>query len=213
MDLCFEEELECLMSSYDEKEFSYCRDVNNLTNSEKLRAQNKVQDHATNMKGSYMIMDLVNEAHGIVSSALPQTLCVQYPSSSEEEKTHIAIILIDHMRQRNKYIKTISNWVKDLSLNGMLLYSPKQSILIVQGFKMQLKDFTTRLRTVCVDVDAAGRACKERMSKVLFEGLCSCKFSEFRVQEISAIGDLETYFFDMKLGSYYQEYIKPVRPH
>ena len=87
----------------------------------------------------------------------------------DDDKLHICVLKFDHMRSRKKYVKTISNWAKELNLNGCILFWEKTIIEIIEGYKSDISKYLKRVRTCTVDVDSAGRACKERMMDVLCE--------------------------------------------
>ena len=85
----------------------------------------------------------------------------------KDVKLHICVLKFDHMRSRKKYLKIISNWIEELDLNGFILFWQKNIIAVIEGFKSAINEYLKRARTCTVDVDSAGRACKERMMDVL----------------------------------------------
>jgi hypothetical protein len=121
------------------------------------------------------------------------------------EHTISALIHIDHMRDRTLYCKTIGKWALELAISCCVLrISSRWNILLcLQGSTESVNEFTTRLRTQCVDVDSKGRRCKERMSRELLR--TPAKFhplkiivglSETEVATIhDAIGQLEQFGF------------------
>ena len=90
-------------------------------------------------------------------------------SFSKDEKRFIVFLQFDHMRSRKKYLKTISNWAKELDLNGYILFFAKNIFAVVEGLKFNINKLLKYLRTSIVDVDSAGKACKERMMKLVCE--------------------------------------------
>ena len=88
-------------------------------------------------------------------------------STINDDKLHICVLKFNHMRSRKKYLKIISNWIKELNLTSCVLFWEKTIIEIIEGFKSDINMYLKRLRTCTVDVDSAGRACKERMMDVL----------------------------------------------
>jgi hypothetical protein len=90
-------------------------------------------------------------------------------STVNDDKLHIYVLKFDHMRSRKKYLKTISKWIKEFNLNGFILFWEKTIIEIIEGFKSDINKYLKRLRTCTVDVDSAGKVCKERMMDVLCE--------------------------------------------
>ena len=88
---------------------------------------------------------------------------------SNDKRTFIAILRFDHMRSRKKYLKTISKWMKELNLNGCVLFFTKEIFVIMEGWKFNISEYLKRQRTITVDVDSSGRACKERLMEVVCE--------------------------------------------
>ncbi|XP_053175253.1 RWD domain-containing protein 3 isoform X2 [Scomber japonicus] len=87
-------------------------------------------------------------------------------SNKEEEWT--AVLSLDHIRSRNRYVALLERWSQQLQLTGRLLLG--WSILVIlQGARASIKEFCRLLKTVKVDVDSSGKKCKERMMKVLIE--------------------------------------------
>ena len=86
-----------------------------------------------------------------------------------DDKFHICILKFDHMRSRKKYLKTITNWVEELNLNGFILFWERNIIEIIKGLKSDITKYLKFSRTCTVDVDSAGKPCKERMMSVLCE--------------------------------------------
>ncbi|MBN3296659.1 RWDD3 protein, partial [Amia calva] len=85
-----------------------------------------------------------------------------------KEETWTALLLIDHMRARNKYQKTIEKWTLELGLTGRL-FMGKLILILLQGAKETIKEYLLLQKTVKVDVDSTGKKCKERMMRVLCE--------------------------------------------
>uniref|UniRef100_A0A3B4XRL4 RWD domain-containing protein 3 n=1 Tax=Seriola lalandi dorsalis TaxID=1841481 RepID=A0A3B4XRL4_SERLL len=84
------------------------------------------------------------------------------------EERWTAVLSLDHIRSRSRYIGLLERWSQQLQLPGRLLLG--QSILVIlQGARADIKEFCRLLKTVKVDVDSSGKKCKERMMKVLIE--------------------------------------------
>ena len=127
---------------------------------------------------------------------------------------------IDHMRDRKNYLKVLAQWANDLSLQGTVIFcnSTKRILLILASSdpvngSNYFKEFHVKLRTTNVDVDSAGRPCKERMATVLSPSIKINRknvFKEFSVVQIpnkDAI-DLETFFHQLSLEDVYKNYFK-----
>ncbi|GAB1603087.1 RWD domain-containing protein 3-like, partial [Argonauta hians] len=95
------------------------------------------------------------------------------------------LLHIDHMRAKSKYIKCIKKWCQEFQLNGKLIF-----------FK---KSYLIQHKTVCVDVDSRGAACKEKMMTVLSEEPClndnlNTMPSGLQVLECSNVEEVEDIF-------------------
>ena len=70
----------------------------------------------------------------------------------------------------------LAKWTQQLGLGGRMFYAvgggrqARQVVLVLHGLKDGLKAFVQRLRTENVDVNRAGKACKERQSTVVQQG-------------------------------------------
>uniref|UniRef100_A0A4W5QQZ5 RWD domain-containing protein 3 n=1 Tax=Hucho hucho TaxID=62062 RepID=A0A4W5QQZ5_9TELE len=98
-----------------------------------------------------------------------------------EEETWIALFLIDHMRSKTKYIKTIEKWSSELGLTGRLFWG-KLILVLLQGARRSIKEYIHLQRTVKVDVDSSGKRCKEKMMRVL----CETQVSDLKRLRISS---------------------------
>lgn len=85
----------------------------------------------------------------------------------KDDKMYICVLRFDHMRSRKKYLKVISSWIKEFHLNCFILFWEKHIFAIVEGLRSDINQYLKRARTCTVDVDSAGRPCKERMMDVL----------------------------------------------
>jgi len=98
-------------------------------------------------------------------------------SSSSGNGPHNCVVHIDHMNDRQKYLKLLRRWSDDLGLGvrvfhraGGVRRGPKGAenvFVCLSGPPQGISSFCSRLRTESVDVDAQGKKCKERKSKVL----------------------------------------------
>ncbi|KAI8465637.1 MAG: hypothetical protein J3K34DRAFT_83786 [Monoraphidium minutum] len=71
------------------------------------------------------------------------------------------------MRSRAMYTKTIRRWCKELGLTGRLVFCHSLILIALQGAAADVAEYLRRARTETVDVDSAGRKCRERMMNVL----------------------------------------------
>uniref|UniRef100_A0A8C9R8Q7 RWD domain-containing protein 3 n=1 Tax=Scleropages formosus TaxID=113540 RepID=A0A8C9R8Q7_SCLFO len=106
------------------------------------------------------------------------------PGRSEihvDERVWTALLLIDHMRSKAKYIKTVEKWTWDLELTGRL-FTGQLILLLLQGTRRNIKEYLHLHKSVKVDVDSAGKKCKEKMMSVLCERPLSEERKQFLLQ-------------------------------
>uniref|UniRef100_A0A7S3GEK3 RWD domain-containing protein 3 n=1 Tax=Palpitomonas bilix TaxID=652834 RepID=A0A7S3GEK3_9EUKA len=92
-------------------------------------------------------------------------------SNVEGEKSGESVILVklDHMRDKGRYCRTLRKWADELGLCGGVFTYKRLVFWIVAGENASVKEFA-RL-SVCenVDVNRAGKPCKERMYEIVCE--------------------------------------------
>ncbi|CAH1776001.1 unnamed protein product [Owenia fusiformis] len=132
--------------------------------------------------------------------------CVR--ANDTESSNWTALLSLDHMRSKTKYIKTIKKWVDQLGLQGRLIFQGKLILILLQGHKESIKEYLTLQRTVNVDVDSKGRSCKEKMMKILHEeetksppSLCG-----FDSMELQTNSDLQDFFSKANLGHIFKSH-------
>jgi hypothetical protein len=144
-----------------------------LTRKKTSEIQELLKGHAKESLAQFsepIVLKLVEWLQEKISEICLETeVQVSRKSPVNDDKLYICVLKFDHMRSRKKYLKTITNWVTELNLNGCILFWEKIIIEIIEGFKSDISKYLKRLRTCTVDVDSAGRACKERMMDVLCE--------------------------------------------
>eukprot|EP00887_Chlorella_sp_A99_P003627 scaffold7.g3627.t1 len=93
--------------------------------------------------------------------------------SGDEQGTHVALLRLDHMRDRAGYSRLIRGWAGELGLSGRLLFLGSGGsaviLLLLEGPAAALREYLVRHRTQNVDVDSKGRPCRERMMSVVCE--------------------------------------------
>ena len=176
--------------------------------------------------GQPMLMDICNEAishvHKFCVIRRKET-CLDKPSTDEDSNNdvfHTSIIQLDHMRDKQNYLKILRRWCEDLSICGSVIFYGKIKIfLVLIGHEKSLKCFQNQLKTTNVDVDSRGRPCKEKLSKVLCcepllddERRCASKYDTYKqgrlqVNEAKDRISLEQHFCDMELQFLYEKYL------
>ncbi|KAM9860763.1 RWD domain-containing protein 3 [Aulostomus maculatus] len=129
------------------------------------------------------------------------------PEEEEQEEQWTSVLLLDHIRSRNRYISLLERWSQQLQLTGRVLLGP--SILVVlQGARANIKEFRRLLKTVKVDVDSSGKKCKERMMKVLGEVPSSSSrergLQGFKVKSYQSLPELHAVFQEINMTELYQ---------
>ena len=86
-----------------------------------------------------------------------------------------AVIMIDHMNDAKGYMKKLRKWTDQLGARGLLWWrmGPRRVesvVVLLAGRASVLKAFVTRLRTQYVDVNSRGDRCREKQSRVCWEG-------------------------------------------
>ncbi|XP_051983953.1 RWD domain-containing protein 3 [Xyrauchen texanus] len=126
-----------------------------------------------------------------------------------KEETWTALLHIDHMRSKAKYIKLIEKWTIELCLTGRL-FTGKLILILLQGTKENIKEYLHLQKTVKVDVDSSGKRCKEKMMSVLCEIPQSeemLMMSTFEVKDILSLDDLKREFDLVGLTEIYHQFV------
>lgn len=113
-------------------------------------------------------------ADGATASAAGPTAPSDSNPSVDRRRT--VLLRVDHMRRKNEYSRLIGDWADGLGLAGQLVFhhhsrpAGKPLILIhLTGPSPSIREYLRLHRTSTVDVDSAGRKCKEKMMDVLFD--------------------------------------------
>ncbi|XP_066536241.1 RWD domain-containing protein 3 [Hoplias malabaricus] len=120
-----------------------------------------------------------------------------------------ALLRLDHMRSKAKYIKLIEKWTSELGLTGRL-YMGKTILILLQGGRKSIKEYIHLQRTAKVDVDSSGKRCKEKMMSVLCEIPLSSDYKRiptFEVKEALSSEDLKKEFDEVGSLKLYQEFV------
>ncbi|KAJ8357169.1 hypothetical protein SKAU_G00199630 [Synaphobranchus kaupii] len=134
---------------------------------------------------------------------------VENGASATDGELWMALLLLDHMRAKTKYRKTIEKWTSELELTGRL-FMGKPILIILQGSRRSIKEYLHLQKTVKVDIDSAGKKCKEKMMRVLCEVPLpkGCEqLTSFEVKEISSVEELNGQFESVGLLELYQEFV------
>lgn len=130
---------------------------------------------AQEIRGSPMILELATwlkqNATLIKSeqSHTPETKTTINKKDVRHEDRRLILLRVDHMRSKQRYCKIISNWVNELELSGRIIFHGHLILIILLGHKESVQKYLRLHRTCVVDVDSAGRPCKERMMDIVCE--------------------------------------------
>ncbi|XP_076086420.1 RWD domain-containing protein 3-like isoform X3 [Mytilus galloprovincialis] len=163
-------------------------------------------------RGQAMIFVVLCSIQDNLDKLVDEQYSLKVPEEDETGDVWNCLLLLDHMRAKSKYIKTIHKWTQELDLKGRLLFYGKLILILLQGQHVNIKDYLIRHRSVNVDVDSHGRSCKERMMTVICEEKAtgSKRFPDFTVVEYALKEDLVKLFSDFDLSTLYCNYIKDV---
>lgn len=197
-----------------------------------IEMKEDVENHAQLLLGQPMLMNLIMKLEEFVSSCMFSSKiscssCVKTLQKSQEVGTvsdrateesacWTTVLQIDHMRSKSSYIKTLTQWTKELDLCGHLVFYDRLILLLLQGDLKDIKVFISHLRTVNVDVDSRGRSCKERMLKILAEPqLLSnprCpRFTTFSMVTLTSWKAVEELFHEHGLEKLYFDHVTTLK--
>lgn len=126
-------------------------------------------------------------------------------------KPRVCIMRIDHMRARDSYLKSLKKWSEQLQTNTIVLFSRRLILLTIRGMDTSIEEFIKRLRSRKVDIDAAGKPCKERMMSVLCNQPHDSQYEvEFSVTELQDSIEISNFFLSMiGIEKVYEDFIAP----
>ncbi|KAM4743784.1 RWD domain-containing protein 3 isoform 2-T2 [Anableps anableps] len=126
----------------------------------------------------------------------------------DKQQEWTAVLSLDHIRSRNRYIGLLERWGQQLQLTGRLLLG-HDPLIILLGERANIKEFCRRLKSVKVDVDSSGKKCKERMVKVLAEtpssSPCQHCLQGFVVKDYKSLSELTAVFEELNIPELYQQ--------
>ncbi|XP_033629500.1 RWD domain-containing protein 3-like isoform X2 [Asterias rubens] len=186
-----------------------------LTKNSTNQLREKLHQYAKTLEGQPMILDLVYwvKQNTWKFRTLPSSTQKKEKEDAARQKEkdlqpYVAILHIDHMRSRLRYIKTLVSWATELSIAGRLLFLHHLILVLLLGTENSVKK---------VDVDSNGRSCKERMMAVLMqrshprlsEYSDEKRVSDFQVAECSSPLDIKSIFKKADLIDVYVEAVVP----
>uniref|UniRef100_H3AJN4 RWD domain-containing protein 3 n=2 Tax=Latimeria chalumnae TaxID=7897 RepID=H3AJN4_LATCH len=190
-----------------------------LTRSQCLEIKESLFKQAEKFISEPMVHELVawlqQNFNNLISQ--PDRLACSGKSNAEqntvEDDVWTALLQLDHMRAKDKYIKIIEKWTSDLRLTGRLMFLGKMILIILQGERKNIKDYLLLQKTSKVDVDSSKKKCKEKMlsvlceTKLLFEHK---RFATFEIKEYSSLDELNREFEGVGLSELYRNFVPAV---
>ncbi|KAL3869124.1 hypothetical protein ACJMK2_041860 [Sinanodonta woodiana] len=170
--------------------------------------------------GSPMICEIFNafqkqleDRKEVVFQALDSCNSAKHDNHSnlDENLIWMTLLHLDHMRSKNRYIKTITKWTENLNLTGRLIFFERLILIVLQGHHHDIKEYVNRQRSVNVDVDSRGQSCKERMLSVLSEQKMqdtNMRFQDFSVIDFYAAKELEDFFTHWNMRDLFVSHVK-----
>ncbi|XP_042534532.1 RWD domain-containing protein 3 isoform X1 [Dipodomys spectabilis] len=131
-------------------------------------------------------------------------------SLTTDDGLWMALLHLDHMRAKTKYIRTVQKWASDLRLTGRLMFMGKIILILLQGDRSNIKEYLMLQKTAKVDVDSSGKKCKEKMISVLLETKVQTehkRFLAFEVKEYLVLDDLQKEFEAAGLQKLFSEFV------
>ncbi|XP_062921107.1 RWD domain-containing protein 3 isoform X1 [Mobula hypostoma] len=125
--------------------------------------------------------------------------------------TWMALLHLDHMRAKAKYIRSIEKWTSDLRLTGRLMFMGKLILILLQGERKDIKEYLVLQKTTKVDVDSSGKRCKEKMISVLYEEKLQAehvRLTSFSVKEFTSGCELHQEFEALGLSDLYDKFVR-----
>ncbi|CAL4059457.1 unnamed protein product [Meganyctiphanes norvegica] len=179
-----------------------------LTRSECERVKKFLTEIAEDHKGTPMVLEILTQLQQMsdIKNSLESIKC----NDEEIKDKSLYILQLDHMRLKNRYKKTIQSWCNELNLVGCLIFCLKWIFIILNGEEVDIKTYIQRNKTQCVDVDSAGRPCKERLLSILHNEKQNCLlFSEFNVYEFSTLEELRSFIVESDVSHLFVNIFKP----
>ncbi|XP_068098692.1 RWD domain-containing protein 3 [Hyperolius riggenbachi] len=184
-----------------------------LTRVQCKEVRDKLLAQAAQRLSQPMIHDLVVWTQQNLNHLIGDSICDESRPLSEatvtDEGTWTVILHLDHMRAKNKYVKTVEKWTVDLNLTGRLMFMGKIILILLQGDRSSIREYLVLQKTCKVDVDSSGKKCKEKMISVLCEVKLPKehkRYSTFEVKEYASVNELREEFDTVGLSSLFTEY-------
>ncbi|XP_057370190.1 RWD domain-containing protein 3-like isoform X2 [Daphnia carinata] len=171
-----------------------------------------IKEEAYKLRGQVTILSLIEWLVRYCNLYEEKTIPATESLTGEAEYEYTTIAHLHHIRSKTIYVKTLSQWFRELDLHGVLISYRRWIFLMISGNKNNLQLYLKRHRTQNVDIDSVGRPCKERMLTVLgqVEGrLDAASVLDEVVLDDSSEDWLKYWSSRPSLASIYQKFIQP----
>ena len=85
----------------------------------------------------------------------------------QPRKNWIVVLKLDHMRNRQKYLKHLKKWSNELRVRvSVFVLRSVKYVIVLDGEKTDVDRFIVNWKTQCVDVDSKGKPCKEKLMTI-----------------------------------------------
>ncbi|XP_048458327.1 RWD domain-containing protein 3 [Rhincodon typus] len=197
-------------------DISICSDQ--LTRKQCCDLKQSLMRYADTLLGQPMVYELMiwlqqnfndDVDHGFVDKASEGDSSQQHCSA--DGTVWMALLHLDHMRAKAKYIRSIEKWTSDLRLTGRLMFMGKLILILLQGERKDIKDYLVLQKTSKVDVDSSGKRCKEKMISVLCEEKLQAgqlRLTSFAVKEFTSGAELHQEFEVLGLSGLYDKFVR-----
>ncbi len=105
---------------------------------------------------------------------------------------HVLMLQLDHMRRRREYSDLIAAFASQCGLAGRLLFVGRAILILLVGPQSGCREYLRLHRTNIVDIDSAGRPCKEKMMGVLHDGALNAARHDFFDAAVTAAARQQT---------------------
>lgn len=176
-----------------------------LTRSEVAKLNNNLKIfYFDNYEESGMMLSIISWLIENVSTQVEATTEITRSSTSQ-----VCIMTIDHMRCRDSYLKNLKKWSGQLQTNTLVLFCGKIILVTLKESDISIEEFIKRLRSRKVDIDSAGKPCKERMMSILCNEVYGLQYEvKFCVVELKDKAELSKFFLSME--KVYEDFIVPL---
>lgn len=166
-----------------------------LSNKNLLISKEPYEPEAKTQKLEFAAKKNVNNEAQSKQSGIPTTN--DKAASVPPDTLETAIIILDHINDSKRYYKALSNFAHQLSLSCIVFAKNpsntagdriKYAIVIIQS-QSNNSEFIRKLKTENVDLNKAGKPCKERCSSTI---LVTCQYNYFEIGNIFKVIDCST---------------------